>query len=181
MVNERLSAWCDGELADDEIDQLIAELSRSETLRQASELDWLIGDVIRGEAPLSSDFTSRVMATVACEPVVLAPAAAQVVREKRQARRPVVVWMQAAAALSGVLVAGWAVFSMWSSSIERTQTAATAPQSVVAASVIPASAGIQASDRAYLMAHQASSVGAPMADVAHYIRTVSDEQQGSAK
>ncbi len=165
MLNERLSAWCDGELDHDEDEAVVATLMRDEKLRSGSHLTWLIGDVLRSEPELSSDFCDRVRLALEKEPVVLVPVA---IREKKRQERSF-HWMSMAAGVAGVLVAGWVVNAVWSSSGQPGK-----PQTVAKAAVL-------ASDRAYLMAHQASTGGVPMADVAHFIRTVSDDQQGEAE
>lgn len=184
MLNEQLSAWCDGELSSEEAEASKLVYPRTPEQRAACELSWLIGDALRGEAPLSGDFTSKVMQALAAEPVVLAPVARAPQARPRQSSH----WMAMAAALSGVVVAGWMVASMWSRPAMQTGPVvaqALAPVAAVSAvqvasnplSVTGKTQALPA-NASYLMAHQASSVGAPMADVAHFIRTVSDDQQG---
>jgi len=172
MLNEQMSAWCDGELSEEAFDHASKGFPVTAEQRADCELAWLIGDSLRGDTTLSADFTSRVMDALASEPVVLAPTALLA----RKPRAIVNRWLPMAAAVAGVLVAGWMAVSVWSGGLSSAPSVALAPSpntNVASAALAP--------DRAYLMAHQASSVGAPMADVAHFIRTVSDEQQGAAK
>lgn len=189
MLNEQLSAWCDGESSDHEGASSQAFFPSSAEQRADCELAWLIGDALRGEPALSDDFTSRVMQALATEPVVLAPVA-MASHRKRALKHP---WMAMAAAVSGVMVAGWMVAAMWSGGAANPAVLAQVPAPVpeVAASgaawvataqpaVVPTKAGSLAPDATYLMAHQASSGGTPIADVAHFIRTVSDDDQQGA-
>ncbi|WP_051082572.1 sigma-E factor negative regulatory protein [Uliginosibacterium gangwonense] len=189
MLNEQLSAWCDGESSDHEGASSQAFFPGSAEQRADCELAWLIGDALRGEPALSEDFTSKVMQALAAEPVVLVPAA-MASHRKKVLKHP---WMAMAAAVSGVLVAGWMVASMWSGGAANPALLARAPAPVpvVAASgaewvasaqpaLAPAKTSSLAPDATYLMAHQASSGGAPIADVAHFIRTVSDDDQQGA-
>lgn len=172
MLNERLSAWCDGELDRDEEEAVVAALMRDEKLCSGSHSAWLIGDVLRNEPELSADFCDRVRLALEKEPVVLVPVAVQ---EKKRQRRPF-QWMSMAAGGAGVLVAGWVVHAVWSSGLPG------GPLKKGGEVVRVQQGGVLASDRAYLMAHQASTGGVPMADVAHFIRTVSDDdQQGEAE
>jgi len=192
MLNERLSAWCDGELSETESDHMPESFPANPEQRADCELAWLIGDALRGEPDLSDDFSARVMRALASEPVVFAPASVRMPQPKKPG--PILRWMPVAAALAGITVAAWMAVSVWSKGAEVNSaeqlavalatankapakvaqfvtplTATSGPSSAQLASVTP--------DRAYLMAHEASSVGAPMADVVHYIRTVSDDQQ----
>lgn len=176
MLNEQLSAWCDGEHSD------LSERSVSEVAGEqgsACEVTWLIGDILRGDPVLSADFTSRVMTSLETEPVVVAPQAAK----RRVLRAYSSQWMPVAAAVSGVVVAAWMASSVWLGSVNRAQFPTSVPvaadQSNAALPII--ASRMRVADKAYLMAHQASSVGAPMADVAHYIRTVGDDQQDLGK
>lgn len=175
MLNEKLSAWCDGETGRPEENSAYPS---SADERAECELAWLIGDVLRDEpALLSAEFTAQVMAVLQSEPVVFAPRSATERLRSLAANH----WMAMAAALSGVLVAGWMTVSVWSGSGDVTvakNAVVPSPLEVAEISTSKIPVGVQSldSDQAYLMAHQAASNGAPMADVVHYIRTVSDEQ-----
>lgn len=171
MMNEQLSAWVDGEAAPDESAQALEAVARPGASREQCELYWLIGDVLRGQAVTGSGVASRVMSALEPEPVVLAP--------RRQAQRPQTEearWMPMAAAVAGLAVAAWMGLSLWTP--VQAPAVAQAPQLPAQQ---PSAAVALAEDQAYYMAHQASAVGAPMAGVAQYIRSVSDERAGSAR
>lgn len=170
MMNEQLSAWVDGEAAPGEAVQTLEAVIRPGASREQCELYWLIGDLLRDQAAVSSQLTDRVMYALEDEPVVLAP--------RRHVKAPQTAemrWMPMAAAVAGLAVAAWMGLSLWSP--VQAPVMAQAPQPVQT----PAAQMALADDRAYYMAHQASAIGAPMAGVAQYIRTVSDEQAGSAR
>lgn len=168
MINEQLSTWLDGEAAAADFGRILDSAAGQPSQRRACALCWLIGDILRDEPPLSSDFTQRVMANLEAGPTVLAPVS------KAVSPAPVFRWMQLAAALAGAVVAAWAGFSVWQGNDMTQQAVASSPVALPTASV--ASRALDG-DRSYLIAHQASSMGLPMAGVAQYIRTVGDEQQ----
>lgn len=179
MTNEQLSEWLDGELDDEASARCVQALDQDSRQRETCGLYWMIGDCLRGEAA-GGDVRSRVMAALVDEPTVLAPVARPKVRETPR-------WMPMAAAVAGVTFAVWMGLSLWSGPTARSQVQTVAAQQPVAAPVLAAasapdsgvadtSAEVLADERGYLMAHQASAMGAPMAGVAQYIRTVSVDQ-----
>lgn len=184
MTNEQLSEWLDGELDEDASGRCLRAALQETRQRETCELYWMIGDSLRGDMQ-GSDMRSRVMAALADEPTVLAPVARS--SEPRQSRL-----MPMAAAAAGVVFAVGVGLSVWSSGPVRTapvvaQQQQTAPVlAAVSASspaaIVPVSddsgsdAAVLADERGYLMAHQASAMGSPMAGVAQYIRTVSVDQ-----
>lgn len=178
MLNEQLSAWCDGELSEEEFEGRSACYPLSDDQQTACVSSWLIGDVLRGDPVLSVDFTSRVMTALQSEPIVLAPGATSI---RKRTSRIASQWMPIAAAVSGVLVAGWMVISVWSGQGEGALVASAPGISPTRSARVQQGGAVLVADKAYLMAHQASSVGAPMADVVHFIRTVSDDQQDQGK
>ena len=173
MANEQLSAWLDGELGSGESEQLVKNLVRHAEPRDACSVYWLIGDCLRGDAPHTFDLSTRVMAALEAEPVVLAPMA---IKPRKAANH----WMPMAAAVAGVAVAVWMGLSLWTTPVQEApatlaQSPASSPTQVASAEL---SADALSDERSYLMAHQASAAGAPMAGVAQYIRSVSVEQTG---
>ena len=179
MTNEQLSEWLDGELDEDASARCVQALDQDSRQRETCGMYWLIGDCLRGEAE-GGDVRARVMAVLVDEPTVLAPVARPKVRETPR-------WMPMAAAVAGVTFAVWMGLSVWSGPVSQQQTQAVAQLPVAAAPVLAsasapdaatadASAEVLADERGYLMAHQASAMGAPMAGVAQYIRTVSVDQ-----
>lgn len=75
-TQEQVSAFADGELADSQVDLVLAALRQSET-RADWELYHQIGDVLRSDdmaVPFSKDFSARMSAALESEPVIVAPA-----------------------------------------------------------------------------------------------------------
>lgn len=173
MANEQLSAWLDGELGAGESEQVVKNFTRHAAPRDACSAYWLIGDCLRGDAPRTPDLSARVMAALEAEPVVLAPMAIK----PRKAENH---WMPMAAAVAGVAVAVWMGLNLSVTSLQ--EAPATLAQIPVSPLAQVASAEVFADalsdERSYLMAHQASARGAPMAGVAQYIRSASVEQTG---
>jgi sigma-E factor negative regulatory protein RseA len=164
VERERISAFMDGELGDDEVDGQVRRLKSDE-----HAADWatyhLIGDVLRGErTQLSAGFTGRFSAALAQEPTVLAPPAA--VPRKRNLQ-----WyaMSAAASVAGIAVVGWLAFLQ--QPVGSDGTAGTGGGSSVAA---VAQAGPEMGE--YLRVHQEVSPTAAMHGVASYIRTVTTQE-----
>ncbi|GAB2903390.1 hypothetical protein GCM10027046_35980 [Uliginosibacterium flavum] len=172
MANEQLSAWLDGELGATESEILVKNLERHAVQREACSAYWLIGDCLRGDTPRTADLSSRIMAALEAEPAILAPVA-------NKPRQQLNHWMPVAAAAAGVGVAVWMGLSLWTMPLQ--DAPATLAQTPVSPSVHVVSAeaaGALSDERSYLMAHQASARGAPMAGVTQYIRSVSIEQAG---
>jgi sigma-E factor negative regulatory protein RseA len=77
MSREQISAFADGELADEQVDALLAAL-RKEDGRDDWGLYHQIGDVLRSDdmdVKLSSGFSARMAERLALEPTIIAPAA----------------------------------------------------------------------------------------------------------
>lgn len=173
MMNERLSDWVDGELDDEDSASVLRSVMRHQDEREVCEIFWLIGDALRDSSqPMLTDLAGRVMSSLEAEPTVLAP------KPQLPARSPVVErWLPAAAAVAGVAVAAWMSLSLLDPSREEARPAVAMAQPVAVPASAPAEFALSG-EQAYYMAHQASAVGAPMAGVAQYIRTVGDEQTG---
>src|SRR4030067_219383 len=88
-----LSATLDGETARAETGACITAMKHDEALRQKWSEYHLIGDLMRGAAPVQDDFMTRFSAQLAAEPTVLAP------------RRS--VWPQRVAVASVAVLAVW--------------------------------------------------------------------------
>ena len=93
-----LSATLDGETARAETEACITAMKHDEVLRQNWSEYHLIGDLMRGMAPVQDDFMARFSAQLAAEPTVLAP------------RRS--VWPQRLAVASFASVAVWGVIAL---------------------------------------------------------------------
>lgn len=170
MNSEQISAWLDGESEGRDAERVLDAVLRQPDAREACELYWLIGDALRGSACLSSSLPARVLNSLRTEPVVLAP-------RKSAAPMPEVSrWMPMAAAVAGVAVVVWMGLNVGGSAVP------VAGQMMAARPDVPAEKTIEhaalSDEQAYHLLHQGTLSGTPMAGVAQYIRTVSDEQAG---
>jgi sigma-E factor negative regulatory protein RseA len=89
-LNEQLSACLDGELPAAELDLLLKRVGKEAELRSAIGRYSLIGEAMRAERPAiaSRDFASRVMAAVAQEAPLQAPAATPIPQRVTEQRPP---------------------------------------------------------------------------------------------
>lgn len=165
VERERISAFMDGELGDDEADGQVRRLKSEE-----HAADWatyhLIGDCLRGErTQLSAGFTERFSAALAQEPTVLAPMPVAAPRKRN------LQWyaMSAAASVAGIAVVGWLAFVQQPGGGDG--TAGSGGGSSIAA---VAQAGPEMGE--YLRVHQEVSPTAAMHGVASYIRTVTTQE-----
>ncbi|MDD3354114.1 sigma-E factor negative regulatory protein [Zoogloea sp.] len=173
-MKEKVSALLDGALDEVASARMLDSLKRDGALRKEWDSYCLIGDALREEAPLSSDFTSKVMLSLQDEPVVLAPVS------REGSRGWITHLMPIAASVMGVAAVGWVAMVLNGNSQGPVQIAGApkAPVSVAAAApvlksgVVPVNAEV--SDREYLFAHQSLAPSPGMPGVAHYVRTVSD-------
>ncbi|HSB48766.1 MAG TPA: sigma-E factor negative regulatory protein [Burkholderiales bacterium] len=165
----RISEWMDGELTAHETRHLVDRLKVDADLRHGWDIFHLIGDVMRGERALSTDFERRVAARLADEPTVLAPRAPAV-------RRTVTYALSAAASLSAVALVGWLAFvnnplAPPPPQIAQPQTAPV-PESIPAEPQL-ASVPSDGTMNEYLIAHQEFSPSSEIQGLAPYIRGVS--------
>lgn len=160
-----LSSLMDGEAGEPQAQAVFKALKHDRKLRAEAELYILIGDALRGEPGLSTDLSSKVMAALEKEPVILAP--------RRSAwLRPA---MAIAAGLAGIVVVGAVVF-LPSASGDHPASAG------IARIETPAEAKLAAANmREYLIAHQAHSAGMYVGSSSQQIRTVSLVDRGDSK
>jgi sigma-E factor negative regulatory protein RseA len=160
-MKEKLSAWMDCELADQQARQLAQQLKLDAELRGNWDCYHLIGDALRGvQGP---DLCAKICARLNAEPTVLAP------QRHITAERLRWVALSAAASIAAVALVGWMALSGVPQ--EPAQIAAV-PAPEVKQVVVPA--GMVAND--YLLAHQRYSPSNAMQGVAPYVRTVSEER-----
>ena len=160
-MNERVSVLMDGELDDKSAAAAIQSLANEREARDAWRTYHMIGDLLRGSAPLSDDFSARIAWKLAEQPTVLAPG-----RLKPEPRR----WFTAsavAASFAAVALVGWLAF---------------APQPLVAPAPLaelkpeaPVMVPMPTAANDYLLAHQGFSPRVSLQGMAPYVRTVSEQ------
>lgn len=161
---ERVSAFMDGEVRDEEVPGQLARLKQDPALGERWATYHLIGEAMRGETALSgltgrADFMQTFRAALAQEPTVVAPRAPG---RRSSARR---VALSLAASFGGVALVGWLALSNNPFMPAPEKIAESRPATVVK------SADGAVND--YLLAHQQFSPSTAMQGVASYVRTVS--------
>jgi sigma-E factor negative regulatory protein RseA len=154
VMGEEISRLMDGELDDELLDVVAAQLKRPEGVA-AWSCYHLIGDTLRGNPPLSAGFTQRLSARLAAEPTVLAP-------RPKPARALPMAWA-AAATLAAVAVVGWVAFGTLDP--QTTALAKAREASVVRAAQIAPTGTAD-----YLLAHRESSPTTQIQGVSPYFR-----------
>ncbi len=185
-MKENVSALLDGALDEMASSRMLESLKRDGGLRRDWEKYCLIGDVLRDEEVLSSDFTMKVMQSLADEPTVLAPVHNDVGEAWVRHLMPI------AASVMGVAAVGWVAMVLNGSGQDSMRMAGAKVPVIAAASpaksadaplAVTASAanatGAETSEREYLFAHQAMAPSAAMPGVALYVRTVSDSRSAA--
>ena len=172
----KVSEWMDGELDGHAGRQQVERLRQDTQLRQVWDTFHLIGDVMRGEHPLSQDFERRLSARLAGEPTVLAPRAPSI-------RRFATYALSAAASLSGVALVGWLAYvnNLLGPQPEIANAPATPQPAVIAPEPQLASVPSDGTMNEYLIAHQEFSPSTEIQGLAPYIRGVSSLQPVAAR
>ncbi|MBI1396860.1 MAG: anti-sigma 24 factor [Betaproteobacteria bacterium] len=174
VERERLSALMDGEFEEGESAGHWKRVGSDSELMDCWHVYHLIGDVMRGDRPVSADFASRVREALEGEPTVLAPRR----QTSRTLKRVRLYALSAAATVAGVAVVGWLAVQNGplGDSVGGARLAdANAPVPTQTAAVVPV-ADQQVDDPEvddYLRVHQEYSPTAVMHGVASYVRTVS--------
>jgi sigma-E factor negative regulatory protein RseA len=160
-MNERVSVLMDGELDDKSAAAAIQSLANEREARDAWRTYHMVGDLMRGSAPLSEGFAARIAWKLGEQPTVLAPG-----RIRPEPRR----WFTAsavAASFAAVALVGWLAF---------------APQPLVAPAPIaelkpeaPVMVPMPTAANDYLLAHQGFSPRVSLQGMAPYVRTVSEQ------
>ena len=130
----------------------------------------MIGDALRGEYPLSRDFSQRVTRSLAQEPTVLAP--------RRSAVRGITAYaLSAAASLSAITLLGWiAFFNNPLTPQPEIAKAANTPPPAAAPSTQLASVPSDGRMNEYLIAHQEFSPSTAIPGFTRYLRSVPGAQ-----
>lgn len=158
-MKQEISALMDGELFEDEADEVFDRLKRNADAHHDWALYHLIGDVLRQPEHIHSDLSGRVRERMQDEPVVLAP-------RSRAAKQKIRTFaLSAAASLVAVGVVVWMSLQV---------SPETTPQLAMQQTALrPVSMQIKPKSNDYLMAHQEFSPSTDMNGGASYIRTVS--------
>jgi sigma-E factor negative regulatory protein RseA len=158
-MNEKLSAWIDGELEREPARHLPLQLKRDADLRGNWDCYHLIGDALRGvQGP---NLCAKICARLDEEPTVLAPQRRSPAEKLRRYA------LSAAAGVAAVAFVGWMALSGVQQGSQ--QIAANAEIKQVA---VPAGEGA----KDYLLAHQRYSPSSAMQGVAPYVRTVAEQR-----
>lgn len=192
---DKISALMDGELDARQSDQQYTRLKQDSDARACWNTYHLIGDALRRDSIVSTNFSAKLGARLEQEPAVLAPQRPQM----RPVRRTTAYALSAAASLSAVALVGWMAFNnplvpqpdsvttsvttsvatSVSPSVSASVSAPVVPSApvttVTPASVQPQLASVPSEGKMneYLMAHQEFSPSTAIQGVAPYIRSVS--------
>ncbi|MSP86771.1 MAG: anti-sigma 24 factor [Methylotenera sp.] len=174
-MTEHISALADNESALADVEQLMVTMQTNNHEAEVWARYHLIGDVMRGTAPLSQKFTQQIMSKIEQEPTVLSPNAAltrqtSTLQYTADAQHKMPVAWSIAASFTVVMLVGWMVLQTqlahdvvpaeFAQVFTATKSTPLALSEQAVTQVIPA---------AYLMAHQAS---APTAS-SYYIQSAS--------
>ncbi len=158
-MKQEISALMDGELFEDEAENLLDRFKRDSGTHKHWEVYHLIGDVLRQPEYIHCDLSEKVRERMQDEPVVLAPRS-RVMKQKIHA-----VALSAAASVAAVGVVAWMSLQIGPE---------TSPQMAMQQPTLqPASTQIPPKSNDYLMAHQEFSPSIDMNGGAAYMRTVS--------
>lgn len=173
-MRENISALMDGELDDHDARPLMEKLRDSEMQRLWSSYH-LIGDALRRQALLTSDYAERVMEKLESEPTVIAP----VIRRSSSNPYHRLV-MPIAASLAGLGVVAWLAISMNAAPEIPSQAAVSAPTGGAESTAAPIPVSVPLPSKAiheYLIAHQGFSARSNIQGMAPYMRTVTEKRQ----
>jgi len=161
-MKQEISILMDGELFEDEAEDLLDRIKRDPDAHREWAVYHLIGDVLRQPEHIHCDLSAKVRERMQDEPAILAP-------RRRAARQRVQTFaLSAAASLAAVGVVAWMTLQVGPE--VPPQMALQQP------AVRPASTQIQTRSNDYLMAHQEFSPSTYMSGGASYIRTVAYTQ-----
>ncbi|MDD5301333.1 MAG: sigma-E factor negative regulatory protein [Gallionella sp.] len=158
-MKQEISALMDGELFEDEAENLLDRVKRDSDTHKDWEAYHLIGDVLRQPECIHRGLSAKVRERMQDEPTVLAPRGRAVKQKMRTFA------LSAAASLVAVGVVAWMSLQVGHEA---------APQMAMQQNNLhPASVQIKSRSNDYLMAHQEFSPSTDMNGGAYYIRTVS--------
>ena len=159
MMRQSISALMDGELFEDEAENLLGAIKDDATVRKNWAVYHLIGDALRQPDHIHCDLSAKVRERLRAEPVVL-------VSRGHVVKRQIRTWaISAAASVAAVSAVAW-----MSLQISPENSPKMAMQQNAAR---PVSMQTRPNANDYLIAHQEFSPSTEMDGSASYIRTVS--------
>jgi sigma-E factor negative regulatory protein RseA len=166
VMEDRISAFMDGETGRLEARKTVLRLEQNEECCETWKTFHLIRDAMRGDPELRDDFCARFHVRIEQEPTLLAP--------RLIWRKSTSVALSAAASLAAVTVVLTLVL---------TDNPLKPPAQIAQTPVRPqpAPAANQGKVNEYLMAHQEFSPSTALQGVAPYVRTVSATHDDSAR
>ena len=179
---ESISQLMDGELDAHAAQQALSRLKQQEDMRENWAAFHVIGDTLRGEAPLSLGFGRKFAERLAGEPTVLAPA-------RRATGRLTAYALSAAASLAAVAFVGWLAVDTRTVILPAGEmagrpvppTVAAAPEAAPAPKLQLTSEPYDATLNGYLMAHTGFSPSTVIQGVVPYIRAVAASHSDSTR
>ncbi|HZQ75476.1 MAG TPA: sigma-E factor negative regulatory protein [Burkholderiales bacterium] len=174
-MKEKISALMDGELDERAAAPVLDALGRDREAAETWRLFHVVGDALRGTAPLSDGVTARVAWKLAEEPAVLAPRP----RAKREPRR----WMalSAAASVAAVALVGWVAFGPQQPAPQIAKAPAPPPPARQETASAPATLPFTSATNDYLLAHQGFASRISLQGMVPQVRTVSETSAEAGK
>ena len=158
-MKQSISVLMDGELFEDEAENLLGKIKDDSTLRKNWAVYHLIGDALRQPDHIHCDLSTKVRERLREEPVVL-------VSRGRVAQRKIRTWaISAAATLAAVSAVAWMSLQISPEGAPKMAMQQNAARAV--------NLQIRPNSNDYLLAHQEFSPSTEMDGSASYIRTVS--------
>lgn len=172
-MNHKISALMDGELSNEDTEELLGSLKKSPLLQQQWLSYHLIGDVLRQPDYVAEVVNAAFIERLHAEPTVLAP------HGKRINKTEYVV-MSAVASIMAMAFLTWISVQIDDDSTKRQTNQSSA---VASSPVLPMRPGEPASNNVndYLLAHQEFSPGTDVRGASSYLRTVSQRTEGAGR
>ena len=161
-MKQQISTLMDGELFDDEADDLFNTLKRNPEAQEQWNLYHLISDVLHQPGRLHADIGANMHERLEAEPTVLAP-------RVRTGQKAKLFALSAAASVMALTLVAW--LSVQVGSRDVPQMASVQSSSAIRAASYPAGSGMND----YLRAHQEFSPSTHMQGAASYVRTVAGQ------
>ena len=171
-MKNKISALMDGELDNVDIADTIAQIKKTEDLRNDWAIYHLIGDTLRHSVAVPIDITSQVSKNLAAEPTLLAP------HLPTEHKSKVFAFSVAASMVTAVAAVVWMSVQTMDRPLESITDKSVLQVAVQAEpTVISAPIPVPAQINDYLLVHGEFSPRSAMHGVAPYIHTVSDSDK----